>query len=160
MFFISFEEDLANFLEGYEKLLILGVGNELRQDDGFGSYFVRLFSEAKSEKVSLIDTGTVPESFTGKIKKEKPSHIIILDAVFMNRNPGEIAIINKDQIANLNLTTHSMSLRTFIKYLEVFNSFEIILIGVQPKFMNFGMELSDEVLETSQYLKNILLEYI
>ena len=37
---MSFELQLNEFLKGYEKLLILGVGNELKCDDGVGPFIV------------------------------------------------------------------------------------------------------------------------
>ena len=36
---MSFESQLQNFLQNCEKLIILGVGNELKSDDGVGPHY-------------------------------------------------------------------------------------------------------------------------
>ena len=38
---MPFESQLSNFLEGFEKLIVLGVGNELKCDDGVGPYILK-----------------------------------------------------------------------------------------------------------------------
>ena len=35
----------------------------------------------------VINAETVPENYTGLIRKEEPSHIIFIDAVEMKMNP-------------------------------------------------------------------------
>ena len=37
---VSFETQLKDFLTGFEKLIILGVGNELISDDGIGPFII------------------------------------------------------------------------------------------------------------------------
>ena len=69
---MSFESQLKNFLEGFEKLIVLGVGNELKCDDGVGPYIIKKLKEDMVEdkdRLLLIDAQTVPENFTGKIRK-------------------------------------------------------------------------------------------
>ena len=38
---MSFESQLRDFLTDYEKLIILGVGNEIKCDDGVGPYIIK-----------------------------------------------------------------------------------------------------------------------
>lgn len=172
---VLIKKELDDFLKDYEKVLVLGIGNELRQDDGLGPYFIKSvsnfldsiddslsetndYSILKNKDISLIDAGHVPENFTGKIKEEKPSHIFIVDAVIGDKSPGEITIVNREQIPKLNVSTHAMSLNTLIKYLESYFDFKVIFIGIEPKFMNLGMEISNEVLEGLEELKFLILD--
>ena len=61
------------------KVVILGIGNTFRGDDGIGS----LLAQRLKDKVSFIvyDSGPSPENYLGKIIKDKPDNIIIVDAV-------------------------------------------------------------------------------
>lgn len=137
---MSFDSQLNIFLEGFEKLIILGVGNELKCDDGVGPYIIKKLKEENIEdkdKLLFIDAQTVPENFTGKIRKENPSHLIIVDACLMDCEPGDIRIVDKGDFANIGISTHSMSLSFFVKYLERDTDFRIIFVGIEPESMDY-----------------------
>lgn len=155
---MSFELQLNEFLKGYEKLLILGVGNELKRDDGVGPFIVDNLDE--KDNVICINAKTVPENFTGKIRKEQPSHVIIVDACLMGGEAGDIKIVYKDDFVNIGISTHSMSLSYFVKYLERDNDFKIIFVGIEPETMEFGEELSEKIEKTAFYFINLLKEAI
>lgn len=155
---MSFELQLNEFLKGYEKLLILGVGNELKRDDGVGPFIVDNLDE--KDNVICINAKTVPENFTGKIRKEQPSHVIIVDACLMGGEAGDIKIVDKDDFVNIGISTHSMSLSYFVKYLERDNNFKIIFVGIEPETMEFGEELSEKIEKTAFYFINLLKEAI
>ncbi|WP_292796174.1 hydrogenase maturation peptidase HycI [Methanobrevibacter sp.] len=138
MIFISFKEELIDFLADYEKLIILGVGNELKYDDGVGPFIISQLNKRNlNDNVLLINAQTVPENFTGKIRMEKPSHIIIIDACLMGLNPGDFQIVNEDDFINIGLSTHSMSLSYFVKFL---NHDNVLFIGIEPE----SLELIDQ----------------
>lgn len=136
---------------------MLAIGNELRGDDGLGPLFAKKFSQIaeNSSDVIVIDGGTVPENFTGSLRKEKPTHVILIDAVEMNGAPGEIKFIEKEKISQFNVSTHAMPISFLIKYLETTSSFEIILLGIQPKNMVLGEEITLEVENSVNILINI-----
>ena len=70
-YIITITEQLEEFLQDYKKLIIMGVGNELKADDGLGPYFIQILSQDLKDKpqITLINAGSVPENFTGKIRK-------------------------------------------------------------------------------------------
>lgn len=167
--------DLKEFLDGYSKLVILGIGNDIRGDDGLGPYIINRLCDLKEsgdlndidsigdiDNIYLINAGSVPENFTGSIKKINPSHILIIDASLMNMKPGDINIVSKENIVNLSVSTHSMSLKYLIKYLEscegVNNDFKILFVGIEPKSMDLSFDLSDVVKETCDDLIKVLIE--
>ncbi|MBQ2962867.1 MAG: hydrogenase maturation protease [Methanobrevibacter sp.] len=112
------------------------------------------------KKTFFINGGSVPENFTGLIKKINPSHIIIIDASLMNMEAGEINIVNKDNIVDISISTHSMSLAYLIRYLELENEFNILFIGIEPESMDLSFELSDNVKESSNGLVKLLFDKI
>ena len=136
---------------------MLAIGNELRGDDGLGPLFAKKLSQNTndSSNVVVIDGGTVPENFTGSLRNEKPTHVILIDAVEMNGNPGDIEFIEKERISQFNVSTHAMPISFLIKYLETTSSFKIILIGIQPKKMVLGEEVTLEVENSLNDLVNI-----
>ncbi len=138
--YLSFESQLSSFLEGFEKLIILGVGNELKCDDGVGPYIIKKLKDEDiedNERLLFIDAQTVPENFTGKIRKENPSHVIIVDACLMDGKPGDIKIVDKEDFVNIGISTHSMSLSFFVRYLEQGTDFKIIFVGIEPESMDY-----------------------
>ena len=129
--FISLDVELRNFLEDYEKLIILGIGNELKWDDGVGPYIIsKLNEEELNDNVLLINAQTVPENFTGKIRLENPSHILIIDACLMGMNPGECRVVDEKEFTNIGISTHSMSLSYFVKFL---NQDNLLFLGIEPE---------------------------
>jgi hydrogenase 3 maturation protease len=138
-------------------VVVLAIGNELRGDDGLGPLFAKKLSQIaeNSSDVIVIDGGTVPENFTGSLRKEKPTHVILIDAVDMNGAPGDIKFIEKEKISQFNVSTHAMPISFLIKYLETTSSFEIILLGIQPKKMVLGEKITLEVENSVNNLINI-----
>lgn len=181
---------LNDFLKDCSKLLILGIGNDIRGDDGVGPYIINQLYDLKEgllenddcsetnlefidldsmnnlknstnfKNLVLINAGSVPENFTGSIKKENPSHILIIDASLTGKNPGDMSVVLKENIINLSVSTHSMSLSYLIKYLETDSEFNILFIGIEPKIMDLSFDLTDSVKNASDNLINIILESI
>ena len=144
---MSFEAQLKDFLNDFEKLILLGVGNELKSDDGVGPFIIKnlMAENIESDRLLLIDSGTVPENFTGKIRMENPSHVIIVDACLMGCRPGDIRLVDKDDFTNIGISTHSMSLSYFVKYLERDTDFKIIFVGIEPETMDWGANPTENV---------------
>ena len=160
---MSFKCQLDNFLADCGKLIILGVGNELKCDDGVGPYIIKKLKEENIEdpnKLLFIDAQTVPENFTGKIRKEKPTHVIIVDACLMDGEPGDMKIVDEHDFANIGISTHSMSLSFFVRYLEKGTDFKIIFVGIEPKSMDYADKPTPKVEDAANDFVNILKEII
>jgi len=153
---------LKDFLKNYDKIVILGIGNEIKGDDALGPNVVLKLNELfkENDNVIVFDGGTVPENYTGLIRKEKPSHIILVDAVEMKKDPGYIRVVQKDEIANYNISTHAMPVSFLIKFMETTIGAEIILVGVQPKSMELAEEISKEVEKSIEIVVKTLLKVL
>ena len=154
---MSFERELSDFFVFFKKVIVLGVGNELKSDDGIGPFIIDKLLSLNIEKdnVLFINAQTVPENFTGKIRKENPSHVIIVDACLMGCQPGEIKIVDKEDFASIGISTHSMSLSYFVKYLEKDTDFKVIFVGIEPETMDWG-EPTEKVEKTAYEFIEIL----
>lgn len=126
-----------------------------------------------NDNVLLINAQTVPENFTGKIRKENPSHIILIDACLMGLNPGDYKIVNNEDFSNIGISTHSMSLSYFVKFL---NHDNILFIGIEPLLlelidqdslgvlgadvMDFNGKLTEDVEDSANEIVGLLEELL
>jgi hydrogenase 3 maturation protease len=136
------------------KVVILGIGNVMRQDDGLGSVLASRIKDKVPFKV--FDAETSPENYLEKIIKENPDNIIIIDAVDFGGKPGEFQVLEGQDIKTVNLfSTHNASISLSINYLQSNLKADIIVLLIQPKSINFGDELSLEVSETIDKIESL-----
>ena len=132
----------------------------MRGDDAIGPMIAGKLKKVfkKTPDLMVINAETVPENYTGTIRKETPSHIIFIDAVEMKSNPGHIRLVQREEIADYSISTHAMPISFMIKYLESFTDARMLLIGIQPKNMEMNNSISDEVQESVEKLTGILMK--
>lgn len=126
------------------KAIVMGVGNTLRSDDGFGS----LLAQRLKDKVpfAIFDAGVSPENYLEKIIKEKPDNLVIIDAADFGGKPGELRVLEAEEVRAANLfSTHNASISLTINYLQSNIKVDIIVLVVQPKTIRFGDQLSPEI---------------
>ncbi len=150
-----------------EKVVIVGVGNKDRGDDGAGSYLVDLLEqELNPESVDpryaiwIIDAGGVPDEFTQDIVDYKPTKITIVDAAVMREIPGTIRRISIDLIPESSLSTHQLSLRVIAGLWQKLTGTEIEFIGIEPKNVEFGAKMSDEVKAAVEQVKEEIISVL
>jgi len=136
-----------------DKVVILGIGNTLSSDDGVGS----ILASRIKDKVpyTVYDAGINPENYLGKIIKDKPDNIVIIDAVDLGAQPGDYAVLEGKEIKTVNLySTHNASISLTINYLQSNLEVDIIILAIQPKSIAFGDKLSQEVEKTLKRLED------
>ena len=144
---------LKDRLQG--KVSIVGIGNRLRGDDGVGPEIINRLKNPLPQLL-LFDVGEVPENYLGKIVKEKPNTIVLIDAVDLGSPPGTIKIIEKDDIRDESLSTHNVSVKLVAKYLQKETSADVFLLGIQPETTEFGKEISQPVRESLEKIVRML----
>lgn len=148
-------EHLQAHLKG--KVVICGIGSTLRSDDGIGS----LLASRIDGKVPYIvyDAGSSPENYLGKIIKDKPDTVILVDAVDFGGSPGEFRVVEPEDIQTVNFfSTHNASISLAINYLKADLKADILVLIIQPKCINFGDTLSEEVSKTLDMLERWFFE--
>ncbi|MCX5701993.1 MAG: hydrogenase 3 maturation endopeptidase HyCI [Candidatus Omnitrophica bacterium] len=136
------------------KVVILGIGNVVRGDDGVGSVLASRIKEKVPFKVFYAETS--PENYLEKIIKEEPDNIIIIDAVDFGVNPGEFQVLESQDVKIANLfSTHNASISLSINYLQSNLKADIIVLIIQPKSINLGDELSSEVSEAINKIESL-----
>ena len=138
-------EHLKEHLSG--RVVILGMGNTLRCDDGAGS----LLACRIKDKLSFIvyDAGSSPENYLGKIIKDNPATVVIIDAADLGLGAGEFQVLEPENLTTTTLfSTHNSSLSLIINYLQSHLKADIILLIIQPQNLSFGDNLSPAVSDT------------
>jgi hydrogenase 3 maturation protease len=138
------EQALLEFLSGAEKVAILGVGNDLRTDDGLGLYIVDGL-KTDHPNVLIENVGSVPEAFARPLAEFGATRVIMVDAADMIKPPGHVELVTKDRIGGIAISTHRMPLSLLMAYLEQQTGGKTLLLGVQPKSIQFGEGLTPEL---------------
>jgi hydrogenase 3 maturation protease len=152
-------------------IVILGVGNRFRGDDAIGSLVASELSamlQASSfifqdNNIVIYDTETTPENFIDKVVEAKPDWVIFIDACNFRGEPGEFKLFEEDEISEISyglLSTHTLPLTLTIELIKKQHNCRISLLGIQPKQLTMGQELSPEVLQAKdkiiQFIKKLI----
>jgi hydrogenase 3 maturation protease len=144
-------------------LIVLGVGNVLKGDDAVGPHVVERLSadygpgKPEGSRFTAVDCGTTPENYTGLIRRERPSTLVIVDAADMGLPPGSVRIIPGSRAGALGLSTHSMPLSLFMDYIADLCG-DVVLVGIQPASMILGQGLSPEAKDAADGLARTIAE--
>jgi hydrogenase 3 maturation protease len=158
---MDLEAGLREFFgAGEKRVVVVGIGNPLRGDDGAGVKIIELVQETGLPDVMLLNTETVPEAFTGKVTEYKPTHVLLLDAANFHGEPGEVKLIESSRIGGQAVSTHSLPLTIFISYIEKTLDVKVLLLGVQPRNIEFYSEMSSEVAETAERVAALLAKML
>ena len=112
--------DLTEWFTGFERAVIVGVGNPLRRDDGVGVEVVnRLKGKISNDKILLIESENVPESFIEPIVEFNPSHILIIDAALLGLESGSMKLTNSSEVSGVAISTHALPIQVFYSYLTI-----------------------------------------
>jgi hydrogenase 3 maturation protease len=150
--------DLSSFLKGSTRVVVVGVGSEMRGDDAAGMEVVRRLQRVlKSPHVFLIEGGVAPENFTSQIRRFKPSRVIFIDATDFGAEPGGVVLAEPGAITGQSVSTHTMPLSILAKYLQEQTGAKIALLGIQPARAQMGAEMSGAVKESIKQVEKILL---
>lgn len=125
--------------------VLLCVGNNMMGDDGAGPLLAEKFRAAPQGEWVLIDGGSAPENDIGAIRELRPQRLLLVDATEMGLNPGEIRIIDPDDISDMfMMTTHNMPLNYLVDQLRE-DVGEVIFLGIQPDIVGFYYPMTEAV---------------
>jgi hydrogenase 3 maturation protease len=156
---------LKNKLLNAKKVAILGIGSDLRGDDVAGLLAAQQIEKTIAKQTTLPEVRvfigeTAPENLTGEIKRFKPTHLIIIDAADLNKEPGHIEIMEPKTIGGTSFCTHSLPIKVMTDYLLQSVSFNLIPIGIQPKTLTFGAQPTKEVVAAAKRLAEAITKLL
>jgi hydrogenase maturation protease len=144
-------------------IVVLGLGNTLLKDEGVGVHVIHaLQNRSIPEDVEIIDGGTSPDviHLIGDADT-----LIVVDAARGGSEPGAIYRLSPDDIASqreLTLSTHDIGLFHSLRLMELLGNTpkETVIIGVEPKEIDLGLELSPELEQKLPSIIKVVLEEI
>lgn len=151
--------EIRGRLAGATGLAIMGVGYELGSDDGAGLAAARRIQE-RLPHLPVFLTGSAPENYTGPVVKHRPSHVVFLDAAALDGDPGDVALIDPEQIKGVTFSTHTLPLATIMDYLSRSIGAKSFAIGIQPLHKGFGEEISAEVQRAAELVGDVMVEVV
>jgi len=127
---------------------VVGIGNVLLRDEGIGCHVVGALEGIPLPDVQVIDGGTCPDVLQ---LLEDVDKLVIVDAARGGGMPGQIYRFRPEDVTLEQkplLSLHDMSLIDSLKLMQVrHNVGDAVIIGVEPKEINCGLELSPELQE-------------
>lgn len=146
------------------RVIVLGMGNLLLQDEGVGIHVVRALQESPAlpkDGLEVIDGGTSPDVLLGLSGRK----LIIVDAVKGGGEPGSVYRFTPEQIAvegKMATSLHQLGLMDALILREQLRDRpqEVVIIGVEPGVIDWGLELSPAVREKLPRIVEVMLEEI
>ena len=125
--------------EWYDKsVLILGCGNILIGDDGFGPAVAQCLRNDYTvpADVCVFDAGTSVREilFDTVLSEKKPSKVVVVDAMDCGREPGELFMLDIDALPKIKIddfSMHQIPTSNLLRELRDHCGIEVIVIGCQ-----------------------------
>jgi len=138
-----------------KRVLILGVGNTLFGDDGFGpaaaDYLLNNFKIPDDVYVMDVGIGAGDVLFTVALSQERPEKIVVLDAVDVKKQPGEVFELSIDELPENKIADFSMHLfpsTNLLRELRDKMGVEVVIVACQaekiPEVVSPGLSESVE----------------
>jgi hydrogenase maturation protease len=139
--------------------IVMGLGNILNHDEGMGVHALEALKthiarnavarqQENPGEIEFIDGGVLGLNLLPWV--EEASHLLILDAVEAQKEPGTIIVLQRHEIhmsATLKLSDHQQSFQEVLGLAAIRNHLpeKLLLIGVQPLDLSTGVGLSPVV---------------
>jgi hydrogenase maturation protease len=141
---------------------ILGVGNLLMKDEGIGVHVARACEQlCLPENVEVIDGGTSIELAS---LVEGFDRLIVVDAAMAGGRPGQIHRFSLEEIDQGDsplLSGHEFGIAQALGSSALVGNApeKIVIVGVEPKEIDWGLELSPELEnKIPEIIDNVLSE--
>jgi hydrogenase maturation protease len=130
------------------KILIVGIGNLLCRDEGIGVHVIQEMKNMKlPDHIELLDIGTSTMDLISYL--EGVNKLIVIDAMVAGGTPGTIYRCKPENLLPEGedpISLHDIGvLETLSMAKKMGMQINTVIIGVEPKVLDWGMELTEEV---------------
>jgi len=131
-----------------DKILIVGIGNLLCRDEGIGVHVIQEIKNMKlPDHIDLLDMGTSTMDLISYLEGVKK--LIVIDAMKAGGAPGTIYKCRPEDLLPEEegpISLHEIGLLESLNMAQKMGmKIDTVIIGVEPRVLDWGMELSDEV---------------
>ncbi len=145
------------------RIVVIGVGNLLQKDEGIGIHAIIALQDLNlSRDIELIDGGTSPDLIAYTRAGDK---MIIIDCAKSGGQAGAIYRFRPEDLAagkGILTSAHEMGVIENLKLMELTGNKpkEIVIIGIEPAEIDWGMELSETLKKRLPDLIKVVLKEI
>lgn len=134
---------------GDGRTLVLGIGNVLWADEGFGVRAVEALHDAWAlpSEVTLMDGGTQGLILLADVTSHP--RVLVFDSIDFGHAPGTLRVLRDREVpawAGAKMSLHQQSFMELLSIADIQGRFppQLTVIGVQPeRLMDFGGSLTD-----------------
>ena len=140
---------MSNLKNSTKPILVLGIGNILKADDGVGVHAIeKMRDEIASDEVEVFDGGTAGLDLLSVVASRRM--VLVVDAVDGGGDPGTLYRFTPEDISDTLLRWDSLHQVGLLETLRMAlltgrGPKETIIIGVQPEVVDWGLSLSPTV---------------
>jgi len=146
-------------------MIILGIGNVLQKDDGFGIYAATYLQKnyTFSPEVKIINGGV--EGINLFTVFEQNRDILILDSIELEDEPGTIYLIPSHELSGHGLNSggaHEIGVLQILDMLELQGKPlpNTTILGIVPQHVTFDMTLSETLTKAFEGYVNVALKFL
>jgi len=157
----SVVEKMRLWLQGADRVLLVGVGNESRGDDGAGVLVAEAMEKHVSSRFRVMNLGEALARLLPDAIDFAPSHIIVVDAAMLGASPGSVRLMRLDEMERVrSFSTHDLPVSVAVGLVTSEIQAKSIAIGIQPKTVCVGCEMSIEVKRACEQVVSLLDEQL
>lgn len=128
--------------------LVLGLGNILLKDEGFGVYIAQLLASdlQSSDEIEILEGATSGISLAWELENRKK--IIVVDAIDSQEPPGTLFCFNHSEInkfySDIKISLHQLDFIQAMKYVDFLGIKhpDILFFCIQPADISPGLGLT------------------
>lgn len=150
---------IDDLLAGEGDLVLIGVGNPLRGDDGVGVEIAKILKQSlRNERVKVVIVEDRVDLIPRMLRGANPRAVLIFDAADFGGRPGDVRIMSSDEASGKAISTHEMPLDLMLRLAE--KGAPAYVLGIQVETLEFGTGISPAVKvavdEVASFLLNLL----
>ena len=144
--------------------LVLGLGNLVHSDDGLGVHAIQnLQTDPRvPSDVVLMDGGTQGLNLLPHIAAYQ--RLLVIDALDVGEAPGTLVRLEGKALQNLpgKASVHQLGFADLMVALDLLGESpeEVVLLGIQPLSMEWGIEVTPQVREALDRIPDLVVEQL
>jgi hydrogenase 3 maturation protease len=151
---------LEVFFRDAERVVIIGMGNELRADDAIGLLVVRLLKPYSHNRLRVFEGHMTPDVFIAPACAAQPTHLLIVDAAELHKKPGTWQVLFPNEVEEGLFTTHTIPVVEVASEIQRRCGAKVAFLGIEPKSRDISLSQSKECLRAAEEIADIIRRII
>ena len=151
-----------------DSIAVVGIGNNLLQDDGVGIHALRHFEAHHADPdVRCLDAGTVGLALMDRLANLRG--LVAVDAMRLGKPPGTVTVLEGEamdrHLRNHHGSVHELGLSDILDALRLCGDLPAnrALVGIEPESMDWGTEptsrVADAIPSATATIRDLVLDW-